>query len=47
MARQLAEAISRLEGELAAAEAKKDARAIAKISGELETRRSWLAVIGD
>lgn len=45
MARQLEDAIAALEGELAHAQETGDTAAIARIEGELETRRSWLAVV--
>ncbi|HAQ59224.1 MAG TPA: DUF349 domain-containing protein, partial [Microbacterium sp.] len=45
MARQLAEAIGRLEAELAAANAKGDSAAAERISADLETRRTWLQVV--
>lgn len=45
MARQLADAISRLEGDLEAARAKKDSAAISRLEAELETRRAWMQVV--
>jgi hypothetical protein len=45
MARQLADAIEKLEAELAAATAKGDASATKRISADLETRRAWLKVV--
>lgn len=45
MARQLAEAIDKLEAELAAAEAKGDTSAVKRLSADLDTRRAWLQVV--
>jgi hypothetical protein len=45
MARQLADAIDKLETELAAATAKGDASAVKRISADLDTRRAWLKVV--
>ncbi len=45
MARQLADAIDKLEAELAAAEAKGDKTAVKRIAADLDTRRSWLKVV--
>lgn len=44
-AKQLTDVIAKLEGQLADAEAKGDARAAKRLEGELETRRTWLAVV--
>lgn len=46
MTRQLTDAITRLEGEVAAAEAAGDARTAAKAREALEARRSWLRALG-
>jgi hypothetical protein len=45
MARQLADAIDKLESQLAAAEAQGDAAAVKRIAADLETRRAWLQVV--
>jgi len=46
MARQLAEAIARLEAELEEAKASGDKKSIARVEAELETRRAWQQVVG-
>ncbi|WP_159498671.1 DUF349 domain-containing protein [Microbacterium sp. 18062] len=46
MTRQLTDAIDKLEAELADAEKRKDARAIATARDALETRKAWLRAIG-
>ncbi|MDE0545531.1 DUF349 domain-containing protein [Microbacterium sp. C7(2022)] len=46
MTRQLTDAIDKLEAELAAAEQSGDKRAIAQAKEALETRKSWLKVLG-
>lgn len=45
MARQLEDAIARLEGELEAANARGDKRAAKNLEDELATRRTWLGVV--